>query len=555
MSRTVARLACALVLSVVAQASLAADRALLIGIDDYSGSRVDAPDGRQATIRDLRGALNDVQAMRRLLEQGFDVAPEAILELTDAQATREAVLQAIDRWLIEGTEPGDRVFLHFSGHGSQVRDRDGDERDDGLDEVLVTSDARCRTDPSARRIVSCENVLTDDVLGERLDRLVGRHTLVLIDSCHAGTSTRSLFDAGTQGTRLASFDFTGDSASRSFKGELAAPGTTRVSMAGLVDQAPDRVALFAVAPGQLAAEIADENQMPVGLFTDRLVDGILERDADANRDGEVSFAELLTHVKGESSDYCKTYPGHAACSAGGVNPQAQIDPALFASDVLGFGARAALPGQPDGRENDAAPDKGRPLAEQAAVGGAAGDDSVQADALSAALPLRNAANLRVGLSPTTRFTLNQPMTIEIAAERTGLLIVMDRNADGELVPLYPRPGVTREPPRPDGRPLGWVRAGRSVLMPDAYSGEQWLMQEPLGSGSIIAVLAEDFADVRSVVDGLVSASADFAPLSGPQAWLGALYAALERVVPDASGQGAPRSARWSIATIDYTVVP
>ncbi|KAL8277647.1 hypothetical protein RQP46_009920 [Phenoliferia psychrophenolica] len=38
------------------------------------------------------------------------------------------------RWLVEGAEPNDSLFIHYSGHGTQVRDVDGDEPD-GLDEM------------------------------------------------------------------------------------------------------------------------------------------------------------------------------------------------------------------------------------------------------------------------------------------------------------------------------------------------------------------------------------------------------------------------------------
>lgn len=56
------------------------------------------------------------------------------------------------KWLVDGAQPGDSLFFHYSGHGSQgkhtllfaisdaytlgtVRDADGDE-EDGLDETI-----------------------------------------------------------------------------------------------------------------------------------------------------------------------------------------------------------------------------------------------------------------------------------------------------------------------------------------------------------------------------------------------------------------------------------
>jgi hypothetical protein len=35
---------------------------------------------------------------------------------------------------------GDKLLFHFSGHGSQIRDRDGDELKDQLDEIICPHD-------------------------------------------------------------------------------------------------------------------------------------------------------------------------------------------------------------------------------------------------------------------------------------------------------------------------------------------------------------------------------------------------------------------------------
>lgn len=33
------------------------------------------------------------------------------------------------KWLVSGARAGDHLFLHYSGHGTQVDDTDGDEMD------------------------------------------------------------------------------------------------------------------------------------------------------------------------------------------------------------------------------------------------------------------------------------------------------------------------------------------------------------------------------------------------------------------------------------------
>jgi hypothetical protein len=38
-------------------------------------------------------------------------------------------------WLLDGAQRGDKLFFHYSGHGTQVEDVHGDE-EDGFDEAL-----------------------------------------------------------------------------------------------------------------------------------------------------------------------------------------------------------------------------------------------------------------------------------------------------------------------------------------------------------------------------------------------------------------------------------
>ena len=52
--------------------------------------------------------------------------------------TMENMLQAY-RDVVSKAEKGDSIFLHYSGHGSKIKDDDGDD-DDGYDEVLVPLD-------------------------------------------------------------------------------------------------------------------------------------------------------------------------------------------------------------------------------------------------------------------------------------------------------------------------------------------------------------------------------------------------------------------------------
>ncbi len=145
-----------------------AKRALLIGINRYA-----------IPGADLRGCLNDVKSMRAMLTTYHGFKSKDIAVLTDLAATTKAMQAAIQR-LVRSAHAGDVLLLHYSGHGANVPDDDGDEAD-RRDEIL------CPTDLDWKR------PLTDDWLRETFDALrPGASLTVIMDCCHSGTNTRLL---------------------------------------------------------------------------------------------------------------------------------------------------------------------------------------------------------------------------------------------------------------------------------------------------------------------------------------------------------------------------
>ncbi len=144
-------------------------RALLIGINQYKA------------VPKLQGSLNDIDTMRQILRSRWGFAESNIAVLTDEAATRAGILTALEQ-LVATAGPNDTVYFHYSGHGSQVEDLNGDELDDHLDETLVPQDGRSG---DVRDI-------TDDELDAIFARLRAKHAFIVLDSCHSGTATRSL---------------------------------------------------------------------------------------------------------------------------------------------------------------------------------------------------------------------------------------------------------------------------------------------------------------------------------------------------------------------------
>jgi hypothetical protein len=144
-------------------------RALLIGINKYK------------SVPKLQGSLNDIETMRQILITRWGFSDKQITTITDEAATRGGILAALEQ-LVKEAGPNDTVYFHYSGHGSQVEDLNGDEPEDHLDETLVPQDGRSG---DVRDI-------TDDELDAIFARMRAKSTMIVLDSCHSGTATRSL---------------------------------------------------------------------------------------------------------------------------------------------------------------------------------------------------------------------------------------------------------------------------------------------------------------------------------------------------------------------------
>lgn len=152
-----------------------ADKALLMGINRYK------------FISPLRGCVNDVRNMERLLTETFSFDKDRVHTLIDRQVVGKRVKQEME-WLFEDVDPGDRVVLHFAGHGSYTVDQDGDE-DNGQDELLCLYDMDWN-DPNS--------YLLDDQLREWTQKLPSGVLLtILLDNCHSGTGTRQIRPPGS----------------------------------------------------------------------------------------------------------------------------------------------------------------------------------------------------------------------------------------------------------------------------------------------------------------------------------------------------------------------
>lgn len=161
--------------------------AVLVGVTKY-------PNLRNV---DLIGPKNDAILMRDvLLNKGFE--PENMHLLVDdveggIEPTRTNILASLNS-VTEKVKPGDYVYMHFAGHGSQAPvalDKLSDSNElDGLDEIFLPKDAK-NWDFNIGEVT---NAIKDDEVAVVISSIRNKGAFVwaVFDSCHSGTMTRSM---------------------------------------------------------------------------------------------------------------------------------------------------------------------------------------------------------------------------------------------------------------------------------------------------------------------------------------------------------------------------
>ena len=156
--------------------------ALLVGIN-YNNN----PDAR------LNGCYNDIVNVSQYLRTVLGYSASSVNVLTDGNRgaagagtasallpTRQNILAGMSA-LVAGMVAGDEAVFHFSGHGSLVRDTNGDEAT-GLDSCLCPLDYAASASAGG-------GIITDDeirvLLVNRVPR--GARLYVILDCCHNGT--------------------------------------------------------------------------------------------------------------------------------------------------------------------------------------------------------------------------------------------------------------------------------------------------------------------------------------------------------------------------------
>lgn len=210
--------------------------AIVIGIDDYP------------KWPKLQYAVRDARGVRQTLVDKFGFAPERVVALENAAATRSGILAAFhDRLAHGGVQKNDRIFVFFAGHGATRHLSSG--RDLGYIVPYDSDPAQFATD--AIPMTEIQNIA---------ESLTAKHALFVMDACYSGLGL-------TRGGGAA--NFLRDNAKRIGRQMLTAGG---------VDQL-----------------VSDGGPNGHSVFTWTLLQGLAGK-GDLNGDGLITATELAAYV-------------------------------------------------------------------------------------------------------------------------------------------------------------------------------------------------------------------------------------------------------------------
>ena len=252
--------------------------ALLIGVDCYLPNQL--PSGHY--YPNLGGCARDIAQVEDFLLHKLGLKGDDILKLT-ASGSGTKPAEPEERWPTYGNmvaafqkltakaKRGDRVYIHYSGHGGRAQtvfpERKGAQ---GYDEALVPADIG---NSEARYLRDVELV---KLLNNMVDK--GLIVSVVLDSCHSGGMTRGRGDVAIRG--LGSIDTTlrppeSLVASRAELAQLIQEQTRNVTLgSGFLAEPKGYVLLAACRPSEAAFEAVFEGNERNGALTYALLDSL-----------------------------------------------------------------------------------------------------------------------------------------------------------------------------------------------------------------------------------------------------------------------------------------
>jgi len=255
-------------LASVSSAQAKAVYGLVVGVDDYVGTK-----------QDLKGAVNDANDIAQALRR---IGASRVIALTDGKATKKAIQSG---WfsLIGQAQKGDTIIFSYAGHGSQEPEPAGRKGEaDGKNENFLLAGFTPKGPGRAQRIV-------DDEIFQWLKAAddKGVQVIFVADSCHSGSMNRQ---AKAPGLRYRKADFGKIEFDQDLLANFPPPAIAKMNETSLKNV----TFIAATQEDKLTPEVEIDGR-PRGALSWAFARA-LEGAADQNKDGELTQVELVRYL-------------------------------------------------------------------------------------------------------------------------------------------------------------------------------------------------------------------------------------------------------------------
>lgn len=117
----------------------------------------------------LNNAVRDVQAVKKLLVEEYDVEEDFCSLITNEQATEEGIMRELDR-LVKEVRPEDKVLIYYSGHGHYLTDR-----------------GRGYWVPHDAKLDATSKYISNSIIRDYMVDIKSLHTFLITDACFSGS--------------------------------------------------------------------------------------------------------------------------------------------------------------------------------------------------------------------------------------------------------------------------------------------------------------------------------------------------------------------------------
>ena len=272
-------------------------RALLIGINTYqpAGTTATHPPGcmygrcELGAFENLEGSVNDAQAMADLLtgpKFGFPASNVALLTnpappkprpgvaiLPADQTTRDGILAAMQKYLVDMPQRGDTVVFYDASHGSLRVNSKGTKLAVWAGGKLVHADSTLVPSDAYKGGFDVRDREMTRIFNAALDK--GVHLTVILDSCHSGGAARGIGPKYRERSLAYDPRDINEAPESGTDGKERTPPTERADNPALVFSAAQQDQTAKEAPPP------DTVQEPHGAFTAALIEALQILPADA----------------------------------------------------------------------------------------------------------------------------------------------------------------------------------------------------------------------------------------------------------------------------------